>query len=203
MGNRGCLHDAQRELRTQFTSLRRWICCVTSFGGRKRVPMSPGQYTELFFLDEATALAAGHRPCVECRREAFQRYRSLAESHLGRRLRAGDLDDLLSAQRPGPNLAPPRTSCRLADVPDGAMVIRGVASQPDVVEAAWLVWGESLYRWSHQGYVDRVAVDRDEWGRIITPELSVAVLRAGYIPLVHATAAHGAATTIQTGGLTL
>ena len=74
MGNRGCLHDdGDRPLR-QYQS-RRWIICVLDFKGRKRTPMPPGQYTSLFFLDEATALAAGHRPCAECQRERFTYFR--------------------------------------------------------------------------------------------------------------------------------
>ena len=67
MGNRGVLHDDHRQI-VRFSRGRRWIACLTDFKGRRRAPMTPGHYTELFFLDEATALAAGHRPCHECRR---------------------------------------------------------------------------------------------------------------------------------------
>ena len=69
MGNRGCLHDEQQRIRRPFVG-KRWIICVLEFRGRHRAVMSPGRYTELFFLDEATALAAGHRPCAECQRSA-------------------------------------------------------------------------------------------------------------------------------------
>ena len=65
MGNRGVLHNRRREI-VRWRNERRWIICLTEFNGRRRVPMTPGLYTELFFLDEATALAAGHRPCAEC-----------------------------------------------------------------------------------------------------------------------------------------
>ncbi len=74
MGNRGCLHDAKGQIRRPW-QLERWIVCVLAFKGRQRRVMTPGRYTELFFLDEATALAAGHRPCAECRRERFNAYR--------------------------------------------------------------------------------------------------------------------------------
>src|SRR5262249_60643910 len=70
MGNRGVLHDAGGRIKRAW-QLKRWIVCVLQFRGRKRTVMSPGRYTELFFLDEATALAAGHRPCAECRRDGF------------------------------------------------------------------------------------------------------------------------------------
>ena len=77
MGNRGRLHDDRRVLRRQYSTEMRWLVCVTEFRGRKRVPMSPRQYTELFFLDEATALAAGHRPCAECRNADYRRFKEL------------------------------------------------------------------------------------------------------------------------------
>src|SRR6185503_4182043 len=74
LGNRGVLHDSEGRIRRTW-QLRRWIVCVLALKGRKRQVMTPGHYTELFFLDEATALAAGHRPCAECRRERFNAFR--------------------------------------------------------------------------------------------------------------------------------
>src|SRR5512141_2915473 len=74
MGNRGALHNDQGQIRRQFQG-QRWIICLLEFKGRRRSIMMPGQYTELFFLDEATALAAGHRPCAECQRERFNLFR--------------------------------------------------------------------------------------------------------------------------------
>src|SRR5258707_3661680 len=76
MGNRGrTLHNAQQEIVRSYGG-KRWICCLLEFKGRRRQIMSPGQYTELFFLDEATAFAAGHRPCAECRRERYKAFRA-------------------------------------------------------------------------------------------------------------------------------
>ncbi len=75
-GNHGCLHDDHEQIRRQFQG-RRWIICLLDFKGRKRSIMTPGKYTELFFLDEATALAAGHRPCAECQRDRFNLFREL------------------------------------------------------------------------------------------------------------------------------
>jgi hypothetical protein len=74
MGNRGVLHNENREIVRRYAS-RRWISCVLEFRGRWRAVMSPRRYTELFFLDEAVALAAGHRPCAECRRERFNAFK--------------------------------------------------------------------------------------------------------------------------------
>jgi hypothetical protein len=83
MGNRGCLHDAKGQIRRPW-QLKRWIVCVLAFKGRQRRVMTPGHYTELFFLDEATALAAGHRPCAECQRERFGRFVPAVRRHPGR-----------------------------------------------------------------------------------------------------------------------
>src|SRR5215472_16656696 len=75
MGNRGgVIHNDEREIVRRYRS-RRWIACVLEFRGRKRIVMSPRRYTELFFLDEAVALAAGHRPCAECRRARYNAFR--------------------------------------------------------------------------------------------------------------------------------
>lgn len=76
MGNRGCLINQRRELIRPF-QLERWITCALAFKGRRRAVMTPGRYTELFFLDEATALAAGHRPCAQCRRQDAHRFLKL------------------------------------------------------------------------------------------------------------------------------
>ncbi|MGB8623555.1 MAG: hypothetical protein WCD16_12105, partial [Paracoccaceae bacterium] len=83
MGNRGILHGGNRQLGTARWRHKTWITCLLSFKGRKRVPMTPGRYTELFFLDEAVALAAGHRPCAECRRADFLRYRDAWQAATG------------------------------------------------------------------------------------------------------------------------
>src|SRR5688572_32956373 len=82
MGNRGCLHDGGGNVRRAW-QVKRWLICVLEFRGRRRRVMTPGHYTELFFLDEATALAAGHRPCAECRRSRFDAFRRAWSAHLG------------------------------------------------------------------------------------------------------------------------
>src|SRR5687767_13925185 len=105
MGNRGCLHDAEGKIRRPW-QLERWIVCLLEFKGRKRTVMTPGHYTELFFLDEATALAAGHRPCAECRRgrfDAFRRALTAGVQHEAPPQSAVEIDRRLHAQRVGPN----------------------------------------------------------------------------------------------------
>ena len=102
MGNRGCLHDDHDHPVRQYQG-RRWIICVLDFKGRRRKPMPPGQYTSLFFLDEATALAAGHRPCAECQRERFNAFRAhWAAGNPERAGSAAGLDALCGAHSGAP-----------------------------------------------------------------------------------------------------
>ncbi|HVS84213.1 MAG TPA: hypothetical protein VHD91_01115 [Gaiellaceae bacterium] len=170
-GNRGCLHDGRRRIRREW-QVKRWIACRLEFRGRYRAdPMPPGRYTGLFFLDEATAFAAGHRPCAECRREDYVRYLEL----VGER-RAGDVDERLHAERLGPK--PVR---EVASLPDGAFVLAD--GEP------WLVLGGELVRWTPGGYAER----RPARGRlpVVTPATSLAALASGWngvVPFLHPSA---------------
>jgi len=119
MGNRGCLHGADRRLGTTRWRSKAWISCVLDFQGRRRDPMPPGRWTALFFFDEAVALAAGHRPCAYCRRRDFLLYADA----WGRHLRAPEMDAVLHSQRVESRTRRQRTTTQnLADLPDGAMV---------------------------------------------------------------------------------
>ena len=110
-GNRGCLHDAEGTIRRRF-QVKRWIACRLEFKGRRRVEkLRPGRYTELFFLDEATAFAAGHRPCAECRRADYVRFLELVGES-----RATAIDERLHVER----LAPYRTAA-LDTLPDAVV----------------------------------------------------------------------------------
>lgn len=150
MGNRGCLHDAQGRIRRDHAT-RRWITCRTAFRGRARALLQPGRYTELFFLDEATAYAAGHRPCAECRHADWTRFRDLWAEVFGdrdakaidRRLHAARLDaGSLSHRR---RLVP----LPVDQVPVGAMIAREGAA---VLRAAGGWW-----RWGFAGYAPMAA----------------------------------------------
>jgi hypothetical protein len=168
-GNRGCLHDDAGRIRRRYNG-RRWIACRLEFRGRRRSPLlRPGRYTELFFLDEATAMAAGHRACAECRREDYRRLQEIwAGLHPGQ-TGADAIDAQLHEERLGP-----RREAPLAGLPDGAFVL--VDGEP------FLVCGGSLLRWSPGGYTER----RSRRGRaeLITPPSLVDVLRAGWEPVV-------------------
>ncbi len=177
-GNRGCLHDASGRIRRRYSG-KRWIACQLEFKGWRRTPlMQPGRLTELFFLDEATALAAGHRACAECRREDFNRLKAIwSELHPGQ-VGADAIDAQLHAERTGR-----RPTVRVDELPDGAFVLR--EGEP------WLVLGSHLRRWKPAGYTER---EPRHSGRatLITPPSLVAVLRSGWeplVPLLHPSAA--------------
>jgi hypothetical protein len=178
-GNRGCLHDAQGRIRRRWTT-RRWIACRLEFKGWHRSPLlQPGRFTELFFLDEATAFAAGHRPCALCRREDYNRFLSICGAP-----GADAIDDRLHAERLA-NGERRLHRARLAELPDGAFVVD--EGEPH------LVLGERLLAWRPGGYGPAIA-RRDGAATLLTPPSLVDVLRAGWrseVPLLHPSAATG------------
>jgi hypothetical protein len=176
-GNRGCLHDANRRIRRRYNG-KRWIACRLEFGGRHRAPLQqPGRYTELFFLDEATAFAAGHRPCALCRREDYDRLAAIwRELHPGQ-IGADAIDAQLHSERVDPETRTQRAhEGALDDLPDGTFVLRD--------GAPCLVLGSELLRWTAAGYTTRIARPAHEAAIVLTPPSLVAVLRAGRQPLV-------------------
>lgn len=178
LGNRGCLHDATGRIRRPW-QLKRWIICVLEFKGRKRQVMTPGHYTELFFLDEATALAAGHRPCAECRRDRFTAFRQASGAP---KSSAVALDEALHAERLAADGAQQLHRADLDDLPDGTFIFL-----PDHDRIPHLVAGDSLLAWSAGGYTERVARPRGVV-YVLTPPLTVRALRGGYVPELHPTA---------------
>jgi len=170
-GNRGCLHDESGRIRRRFNG-KRWIACRLEFRGWQRgALMQPGRFTELFFLDEATALAAGHRPCALCRREDYNRFaafwRELHDGETG----ADAIDARLHRERLAPHVRAP-----FDELPDGAFVVHD--------HAAKLVLGDVLLRWSPSGYGAPVARPAGSHAVVITPPSLVALLRVGRQPSV-------------------
>jgi len=187
MGNRGILHDASGRLGTARWRLKAWLICLTTFNDRRRQVMTPNRYTELFFLDEATALAAGHRPCFECRRRRFLAYRdawAAGSAWTGSEPpRVADIDGRLHAERVMPGTRRKRTWMGgLAGLPDGTVI----ADPGD--GSALLVLGRHLLPWRFEGYGR--ALPRPAGGSvtILTPPSTVAALGAGYAPVLHPTA---------------
>lgn len=179
-GNRGRLHDRKGNL-VRYSSGRAWAICVLEFKGRRRPLWAPGKLTELFFLDEATALAAGHRPCGECRNPDYQAFKTAwAAAHSGKDITAPAIDAHLHADRlsnPGIRRTYP---ARLADLPDGAMV--------ELDRRSWLVANGQLLAWSPGGYRDRHARPPATPVTVLTPQATIATLAAGYQPILHPTA---------------
>jgi hypothetical protein len=172
MGNRGRLHEGggTREIVRNYQH-KTWITCALSFRDRRVAQWEPNRYTPLFFLDEAVALAAGHRPCAECRRDAYNEYRMLwAEAQSGAMPYARDMDAQLHLERTGP--AGHRAAWRT--LPDGvfALTDRGPA----------VVVGDSLVVWNRRDYSYGNTLTRPGTGAatVITPPSNVAILRAGY-----------------------
>lgn len=186
MGNRGVLHDADGDIRRPW-QLRRWIACVLSFKGRRRKVMTPGRYTELFFLDEATALAAGHRPCAECRRDRFDAFRRAWTIHAGTDgsppPTAPEIDDRMHAERVAPDGSKRTYTADLDALSDGVFV-----RHPDRDDVTCLVLGGGLLVWSPGGYTDRLPRPTGIEIRVLTPAPTVRAVRAGYAPGLHPTA---------------
>ena len=176
-GNRGCLHDDEGRIRRRWAT-KRWIACRLEFRGWKRERLlQPGKFTELFFLDEATAFAAGHRPCALCRREDYVRFGELFPGPSG----ADAIDEQLHAERVDERERRIQ-EVALEDLPNGAFVLEDGVS--------WLVLGSELLGWTPAGYVERRA-RKLGMASLITPPSLVEVLRAGWsgvVPLLHATA---------------
>lgn len=150
--------------------------------------MTPGLYTELFFLDEATALAAGHRPCGECRRADFLRFKSaFATAHADQDITAtaniGVIDRLMHADRRTADGKQRTFMADIGDLPDGAMfTVDG--------RDAFLLWQGRLLRWSPAGYTRQDPLSAGQSVTVLTPQCSVRTLTAGYRPDVHPSA-HG------------
>jgi hypothetical protein len=163
-GNRGCIHDASGRIARR-SATRRWIACRLEYRGWYRSPVPrPGKYTGLFFLDDATALAAGHRACALCRREDYRRVLEVTGAR-----GADELDERLEAQR-----SAPRADVEVGSLPAGSFVLE--AGEPHVVLDG------TMRRWTAVGYGPPAAASRR--AALVTPPMLVEVLRNGWEPLV-------------------
>jgi hypothetical protein len=174
MGNRGVLLGDDGTHRRDW-QVRRWIACRLEFKGRRRAIRQPRRWTELFFLDEATALAAGHRPCAECRREDYRRWQAYWPGH---DTSADEMDLVLHADRLDGRTK--RThKAALGDLPDGVLVDRG---------GAFLIWQGALRPWSPRGYGPPELARAAERVTVLTPHATVAAIARGYAVSAHPSA---------------
>lgn len=187
MGNRGVLHDDEGYLRRAW-KVKRWLICVLEFRGKWRQVMAPRRYTHLFFLDEATALAAGHRPCAECRHARFIDFcNAWKKGHPrradGKRPRADAMDEQLHAERVGPQRSKGSFTTNLDEVPDGVFV-----TSPTWGADAFLVLGDALLSWSPAGYAAPRRRPKHHEVIVLTPRSTVRAICAGYVPEIHPSA---------------
>ena len=179
-GNRGIIHDPATKTLTRRWASQAWLTCLCEFKGRRREVMGGRSWTELFFLDQATALAAGHRPCFFCRRGDAVRFRSAWEAGNGvRRILARDIDAVLHRERlSGAKKRLHAWTMPLEELPDGAMLQQGA-------ESFLIVRGRALL-WSPAGY--RNAQNGLQGAMLLTPPSTLRALSAGYRPLLHPSA---------------
>jgi hypothetical protein len=175
-GNRGIIHDPATKTLTRRWAGKAWLTCVCEFRGRRRQVMGGRSWTELFFLDEATALAAGHRPCFYCRREDANRFCAAWDAGNGTtKVLARDIDTVLHRERlaSGKQLHP--LPMRLEQLPEGTMVQEGGDS--------FLIAQGRVYLWSPAGYAKATrALDH---AMLLTSPSIVRTLSAGYRPVLH------------------
>jgi hypothetical protein len=180
-GNRGIIHDPATKTLTRRWSSPAWLTCVCEFRGRRREVMGGRSWTELFFLDEATAFSAGHRPCFFCRRDDANRFRGCWEA--GNKLtgvHAPDIDSVLHRERlDGRNKRLHALPMPLQKLPDGAMVQAGGHS--------YLIAQGRLLPWSPAGYCEASNVIED--AKLLTPPSTLRAFIAGYRPVLHPSAA--------------
>ena len=173
MGNRGGkFHRDDRTLGKRRWSSRHWICCDLHYKTAKHDAMGR-YYTSVFFLDEVTALAAGHRPCFFCRRKEAQHFLSLAAPPL----MADAADCILHEQRFASRKTDVAQDCDVADLPDGAMIA--------IDGAPYAVRGDRLLRWSFEGYGDARPRRTVQRATLITPPLFLTILANGFMPRGH------------------
>ena len=177
-GTRGLLHNDEQEILRPFR-LKAWLTCKLEFKGRKRKMMSPDRYTELFFLDEATAFAAGHRPCCECRRDDFNKFKSLwlkANPGYGfdKKVSIQKIDGIIHEERINKDRSKISFEESIHNIPDGSFVL--FDNDPHVV------FNKQLFLWSPFGYAKGITLPHAEKLIVLTPVSIVNTFRVGYLP---------------------
>ncbi|MEO7214425.1 hypothetical protein [Mucilaginibacter sp.] len=178
LGNRGQLHNKGKTILRPFKH-RAWIICLLQFKGRHREIMAPNLWTELFFLDEATAFSAGHRPCFECRREDAKRFKAAwlagnPEYGFPANVLIGKIDEILHSERINRDNGKVTFEADINDLPGGTFI--------EIANAAYLLADKQLYRWSPDGYEKAVAFPIHQIVNVLTPRSVVNAFGNGYRP---------------------
>lgn len=182
LGNRGILHNEKKEIVAPWRH-KAWIICNLEFKGRKREVFSANSYSELFFLDEATALSAGHRPCAECRRKRYTEFKTAwcNANAYGNMVPVSQIDKQLHSERAIRSGGKVTFEIEFSMLPEGAFIETG--------KTALLFWKEKLKRWSFEGYESfDYQPAPTEPVKVLTPFSTIQLLRSGFRPQVHETA---------------
>lgn len=180
MGNRGIIHNENKEL-ISVSKIKGWVTCRLEFKGRKRELMAKGRYTELFFLDEATAFAAGHRPCAECRRERYNEFKNKwLEANekllLGEKDSVGNIDKIIHKERINKK-EKVTFLANLNTLPIGTVI--------EIDNEILLIWKDALYIWDFQGYqLSKKKISNIDV-KVLTPKSYVNMFKKGFTPDVH------------------
>ena len=183
-GNRGVIHNERKEI-IKNHAVKYWITCLLEYKGARRSVMSPNRWTELFFLDEATAFAAGHRPCGFCRHTDFKRFKNLwlttngEQYGLTSKTKMDIIDAFIHQERLDKNGLKKTFKSTLTALPNGTFITF------DDMDKAYLWFQQNLYEWSFNGYTKVFQFDKNQEVNVLTPLSYVAVFKAGYVPEVH------------------
>ncbi|WP_118976546.1 hypothetical protein [Taibaiella koreensis] len=180
MGNRGQLHKDDQQIVRPF-KLKAWLTCLLAFNGRQRQVMAPHRYTELFFRDEATAFASGHRPCFECRRQDYQRFKALwLKGNPGYgfmdNVSIQKIDEILHRERIDPNGKKIVYEDVLDTLPDGCFIA--------IDQDAYVLYQGVLHLWTPEGYTKNIILPPGKTVTVLTPRSIVNTFIAGYLPEV-------------------
>jgi hypothetical protein len=178
MGNRGLLHNPDQHIIRPY-KLKAWITCLLKFKGRRREIIMPNRYTELFFLDEATAFAAGHRPCFECRREDFNKFKAFwikgnPEYNFSLKTSIEAIDKILHYERMNDDGSKKMYETNIRSLPDGAFI--SIDNNP------YLIANDHIYLWSPAEYTKKQPLPGKDEVNVLTPRSIVNMFRAGYLP---------------------
>lgn len=182
LGNRGILHNENKEIIAPWRH-KSWVTCQLEFKGRKRKIFSSGHYSELFFLDEATALSAGHRPCAECRKTRHNEFKAawLASKPTLSAVTAAEIDKVMHSERAARGGVKVTSQAEFGGLPDGTFIEQN--------GDACLIWFGELRKWSPQGYLDSVSKPAvNALVDVLTPPSIIEVIKQGFVPEVHETA---------------
>lgn len=181
LGNKGVLHNENKKIIATH-KIKGWVTCLLEFKDRHREVMTPKRYTELFFLDEATAFSAGHRPCAECRRTRYNEFKEkwlLANVDLlkGKKPNAPNIDTIIHQERISKKQKVTYTSA-LNSLPDGTMI--------EINSKAYLIWESKLFEWSYSGYIEsELHYSMKDKVIVLTPKSYVKTFSKGFLPTVH------------------